>query len=46
MSRFEEVDNQYEAHEVEARVFDHWEAVDFGHRHSEIHRLTLNLTPP
>ncbi|PSQ42689.1 isoleucine--tRNA ligase [Halobacteriales archaeon QS_9_68_42] len=28
MSRFEEVDDQYEAHEVEDRVFDHWEAVD------------------
>jgi len=22
------------------------EAVDFGHEHSEIHRLTLNLTVP
>ena len=28
MSRFEEVDDQYEAHEVEDRVFDHWEEVD------------------
>ena len=28
MSRFEAVDDQYEAHEVEDRVFDHWEAVD------------------
>ncbi|WP_254839957.1 isoleucine--tRNA ligase [Natronomonas marina] len=28
MSRFEAVDDQYEAHEVEDRVFEHWDAVD------------------
>jgi isoleucyl-tRNA synthetase len=37
MSRFEEVDDQYDPHAVEERVFDYWDAVD-AYEQTRAHR--------
>jgi len=37
MSRFEPVDDQYEPHEVETRVFDYWDEVD-AYERTKAHR--------